>query len=193
MGTVFRFIADKALVPENPDNPKRKCDVCGQNDPAYRVFGKALVQRSKKQVSVDAACESCLKSGQVAQVKRSEVEETIRDYLKRFHKGKKKPFIDSRTDAMLKDLTTMPCYLPPFHQRLDWPCCCGELTEYQGRPVDDQSLMVVPDCLHWESGSVEDVGGINFQGWGEATDVPADTGVFRCLSCNRLYFVFQPT
>jgi hypothetical protein len=193
MGTVFRFIADSALVPEDPNNPGRACDVCGVNHPAYPVFGKARVKQSRKEQAVDAACESCLKAGRVAQVKGPEAEEALRRYLRQYHKRAKKAVIDARTAALLNDLTTMPCHLPPFRQRFDWPCCCGELTEYQGCPAKDTRLMEVPDCLHWEGGAADDVGGINFTGWAEETDVPHDTGVFRCLSCQRQYFVFQPT
>jgi hypothetical protein len=193
MGAVFRYIADEALAPENPDDPGRKCDVCKKNSPAYRSFGRAVPARRKNEVRIDAACADCFREGRVREVRDGEeVVGAVRTYVAKCFKKESAARRKAREAVILDELNRMPCRLPPFRQRLDWPLCCRGLTEFVGSPAAREELKSLPPSTGWDLGELHDLGAVDFREM-EGTDVLHDTGVFRCPTCARLYVVFQPT
>jgi hypothetical protein len=193
MGTVFRYIADEALAPENPNDPGRECDVCRKNSPAFISFGQAVPVGRKKEVRINAACADCFKAGRVGEVRDGEeVVEATRRYVTRTFKKESAARRTAREAAIRDELNRMPCRLPPFRQRLDWPLCCGGLTEYVGSPAHREELKTLPPVTAWDQGELQDVGAVDFHEM-EGSDVLHDTGVFRCPECARLYVIFQPT
>jgi hypothetical protein len=193
MGRVFNLIADEALEPLDAAAYPR-CQVCDRAAPVYVTFGRALDAKTNRREKVYAACESCFKQGKLEQVRPTlPVAQAVEEYLRGHYKRKSAAWLAAKQKEMLTALDRMPCHLPPFRQELDWPLCCGDLTEYVGCPAGRQELRELEDMRAWNFGlnerSVEE--GISFADCPD--ELLTDSAVFRCGKCSQPYLIFQPS
>jgi hypothetical protein len=193
MGQVFPLIADEALEPLDTDAYPR-CQVCGRAAPVYVTFGRALSAKTNKRDKVYAACESCFKQGKLEQVRPTlPVAQAVGEYLQGHYKRKSAAWLAAKQKEMLDALDHTPCSLPPCRQEIDWPLCCGELTEYVGCPAGREELRELEDMRAWNfrlnERSVEE--GISFAGCPD--ELLTDAAVFRCEKCSQHYLIFQPS
>src|SRR5262249_41021109 len=133
MGTAFKYVADDALL---PDGHHPRCDVCGRRGPVYEGGAEAYFDATASYAPVDVACAGCFRAGKVRGLGDDvrAVEAVVRAYLGVFSRGAPLPEVDERTRLLLRALNRTPCRLPGFVRGIDWPLCCGDWTEFIGKP-----------------------------------------------------------
>ncbi len=93
----------------------------------------------------------------------------------------------SQKEALLASVHLIPS-IPTFQQRWEWPICCDDWCEFVGCPKSfDELLSVTKSHIVWPAGFQRDF----------AADGPPEglyeISLFRCLSCEKRYFVDQFT
>jgi hypothetical protein len=180
MGRVFPLIADAALVAEDPA-VYTECQVCGTRGvPVYAAQGYLTRGDGSADPSRDvyAACEACLKGGLVAHL----------------HEYRTDPLIErfAADPAGQRALLRTTPRIPFQCSGDDWPLCCGQLAEFAGSPASLVELIQVQ-----AAGSYWDLGKKRRADYDARRDGPPESwrevSLFRCLKCQRLYWVFQPS
>jgi uncharacterized protein CbrC (UPF0167 family) len=181
MGTVFRYIADGALVPCGGD----QCHHCERtNIPIYCYRGSIVdpslarnPELAAEEPDVSELCADCIRGGNV---RKSDV--SVEQVLPNV-----KAFASNRQQA-IEEYHQLP-NLPLFLQWDDWPLCCGEWCEFVGVPGNyDESRQVPSLHRYWEGGQRE---------WRFGHELLPESlwevSLFRCLGCGRTYFTWQFT
>lgn len=181
MGTLFRLIADSALVAEDAGY-YTECQVCGQAVPVYGAPGTADCGELERHVDVYVACAPCIMSGRIDQISKDQsFRATIRGACSNADRARSAEDLLNRT----------PLGLPCFMQGKDWPMCCDAPTEFLGAPDSFEALVAFAGCSReWDHG----LGGssTDFVHTGPPEGL-RDVKLFECASCQFRYFLFQPT
>jgi hypothetical protein len=181
MGTMFRYVADAALTPSDLGD----CQLCERiGVTSYSFTGvitdpsrAANPQLAQEDPHVFALCAACILGGNVRK-HDSEIAE-IRRIVNAFA-------VDRA--AAIANYHTLP-HIPLMMQHRDWPMCCGDWCEFYGNPADYRESVEVPS-LHqfWDYRPHK---------WDRDFELKPESlrevCVFRCLTCNRSYFIWQPT
>jgi uncharacterized protein CbrC (UPF0167 family) len=190
MGRVFRYIADAALKPLTGHG--RTCQVCdARGVDVYNAHGNILLPGGKEGEDCYAACAACLRAGRVIHIGESETDRSIRAYVRKYLRdgsaAKRKRLEDTLRDALRRTPR-----IPLFVQGDDWPLCCGDLTEFTGSPRGLRALIrLSKSAVYWEKRPLEDHD-YDFEEDGPPEDW-SDVSAFRCLHCDKQYWVFQFT
>jgi hypothetical protein len=191
MGTAFKYVADAALI---PDRYRPFCDVCGRRGLVYEVCCDAFFDDSATYQSVDVACAGCCKAGKLRALGADvwAVETVVRDYLGAFARGVSATEVEERARILLWSLNRTPCRLPQFLRGIDWPLCCGDWTEFVGKPDRDEALVALQSLRLWDRGPRGTNGRpISLRVF--PRHQLGDASVFRCLTCAQPYLVYQST
>jgi hypothetical protein len=190
MGTVFRYIADKALKPLT--GLRRTCQVCDRRSvDVYWAVGHIVLPGGAEGEECAAACTDCLRGGRVAHISEWATDATIRAYARRHLRGR--PADErQRLEATLRDALRRTPMAPMFLQADDWPMCCGDLTEFTGSPRNLRALIQLTEsAVYWEKRAWRNHD-IDFEEDGPPESW-TDVSEFRCLHCPKRYWVFQFT
>ena len=155
MGRTFRYVADDSLEAHRLRHVP--CPLCGSEDDVYPVFAEPAGG------CITEACLRCIRSLPLDAIMPWRSERRAADYLRGVAPDVLAADREARRAEMCAELRRTP-RVPPFAQDDDWPLCCGDFTEYVGRPV-------LPD--KWD-----DLGGLS---------------LFRCPTCGNGIEVFQHT
>jgi hypothetical protein len=190
MGTVFRYVADAALKPLK--GYRRTCQVCAATGvDVYNAHGRVLLPDGAEGDACYAACADCLRAGRVAHIGEWATDEAIRAYA-RSHLRDRPADERKRLEARLRDALRRTPRAPQFAQSDDWPLCCGEPTEFTGNPRGLRELIRLSEsAVYWEKRARRDHD-YDFDDLGPPESW-SDVSVFRCLHCDKVYWVFQFT
>lgn len=181
MGTTFRYIAEPALEPSELG----ECQHCERPDiPSYDYPGEIIdptlaanPQLAADEPEIHAACADCINGGNI---RKSEYE--IREI---------QPVINAFSDDPVTaiDRYHQIPHIPLMMQREDWPMCCGDWCEFVGNPADhDASVLVPSQHQFWNRGPVEPHFDYELR-----PESLSEVCIFQCLSCDKSYFIWQPT
>lgn len=190
MGSVFRYIADSALTPEDASY-YTKCHVCDKPQvPVFSAQGEVVREDGTVDDLIAVACEPCLKTGKIIHISEWKTDLVIRAYLRRYFTDKGPAFIERRSQELFLALRKTP-RVPMFMKGDDWPLCCGDLTEFKGSPKDVNELPNVDGpMIYWSEGVKEPVADFKSDGPPESL---YEVSFFECLSCDKRYWIFQFT
>ena len=181
LGATFPQIADDALI----DSDLGECQCCERTDvPSYDYRGEILEpalaanpELAMSEPEIHAACDKCILSGAVKKSAHeiSEVQKLIDE-------------ISRNNPNALEQYHQIP-HIPLMMQREDWPHCCDAWCEYTGVPSNQQESVAVPATYqfwnrqpanpHWD-----------FELRPESLN---EVCLFQCTSCDKLFFIWQPT
>ncbi|MDP1823768.1 MAG: hypothetical protein Q8L48_11010 [Archangium sp.] len=183
MGTLFKLIADSALIAKDPDD-YTECQVCGGAVPVYGAKGQLAnppdPQDPDGDIEVYAACAPCILSGRVDQLDQS-IRATIRGACSNPGSARSAEAALNRT----------PMGVPLFMQGRDWPVCCDAPTEFLGSPPSFDALLAFTESSReWSHGL--GAPSTDFAQTGPPEGL-RDVSFFECTSCRLRYFIFQPT
>ena len=191
MGTIFRYIADKALKPAAAVY-KRTCQVCSRKGiDVYAAQGAVALPDGSEGDEVAVACADCLRAGRVEKTCAFEVDEVIRRYLDALHRRDRSHLYRLRRLVELAAAYRQTPNSPRFLQRQDWPLCCGDLTEFTGSPRNKKELVALTRSgVYWE-GQVKK-NRVDFEETGPPGSY-SEVSIFRCLACKQVYWTWQFT
>ncbi|MCC9656698.1 CbrC family protein [Rhodopirellula halodulae] len=181
MGITFRYIADIALEPSELG----ECQCCERAAAVSYNYRGEIVDPSaaansklaEEEPEIYAACAGCINAGLV---RKSEYE--IADIQKLINR-----FASDKQDAV-KQYHRIP-HIPLMMQGEDWPLCCGDWCEFIGVPTDyNESVRVVSQHQFWDRRPVEPHWDFELK-----PESLREICIFRCLSCRKTYFIWQPT
>jgi uncharacterized protein CbrC (UPF0167 family) len=181
MGTTFQNIAESALESSELDD----CQCCERAGVAsYDYRGEmadpstvANPQLAEEEPKIHAACAHCINGGFVRkdEYEIGEIQSIISTFT-------------SEKEKVAQQYHRTP-NIPLMMQREDWPMCCGDWCEYIGAPADYDESVQVPACHQfWNRRPVEPHWDLELK-----PESLRDVCIFRCHSCDKTYFIWQPT
>lgn len=184
MGTRFEYIAD-AAIPLVLAPGMATCGLC--NHAVEELFEYSpealLVDGAKRQVG--AICETCLRAG--PQVHEDALfKNTVVEYVSSLTGiGQAVP----TTNELLARIGRSP--RPIFVQGMDWPLCCADFCDLQGDGDDRLISEQAQGSHYWEQGPVQTD---DEEDWTQSPpELGSDLLFFRCRTCAKRYFTFQPS
>lgn len=162
-----------------------ECQHCERDGvPAYDYTGRivdpelaANVELAREDDAIFAACADCIHGGNVR--KRPYELERMRPIANRFAPD---------ANAALDSYHLIP-HIPLMMQSEDWPMCCNDWCEFTGNPPDlNVSVRVPVENEFWDRGPSEFDSGFELQ-----PESLREICLFRCLTCSKTYFIWQPT
>jgi uncharacterized protein CbrC (UPF0167 family) len=190
MGKVFRYIADAALKSEK--GYQRTCQVCeARGVDVFNAHGNVLLPTGKEGEDCYVACAACLRGGRVIHIGEWETDKLIKAYVRKYLP--KSPAVKrKKLEETLRAALRRTPRVPSFAQGDDWPMCCGDLTEFTGSPRSLRELIRLSrSAVYWEQRARDDHD-YDFEEDGQPESW-SDVSVFRCLHCDKRYWVFQFT
>jgi hypothetical protein len=181
MGSTFRYIADDALrVSELGD-----CQFCERPGvPSYKYTGiivhpsqAANAALAAEEPELFAACADCIHAGHV---RKDDYEiSRILDVLNAFATDQARAVSDYHLTP----------HIPLMMQDEDWPFCCNDWCEFIGNPADDEASVRVPaNFTYWDHRPTPCQWDFELR-----PESLREVCLFRCLSCPKTYFIWQPT
>jgi len=181
MGSTFKYIEDGAMFPCGGT----RCHHCERDDiPIYNFRGKIVnPERAKNpqlatdEPEVSELCADCILSGNIRKGD---------DEISRIHAIAKVRSPD--LEIAIENYHAIP-HIPLMMQDADWPMCCDDWCEFTGIPQDyDASALVPSNHQYWDHGPAK--WGFDFELRPESL---REVSAFRCLECDQMYFIWQPT
>lgn len=181
MGSTFRYISDAAME----ESDLGECQHCeSPGIPSYNYRGEIIdptlaanSELASKDNGIFAACAPCIHGGNL---RKDEYE-----------LGRVRPIIDSFASdriAAVRSYHLIP-HIPLMMQDEDWPMCCGDWCEFIGNPPDYEASVRVPfEYQFWDHRPVN-----RKRDYELRPESLREVCLFRCLSCPRTYFIWQPT
>jgi hypothetical protein len=181
MGTLFRYIADSALN----ESGLGECQHCERPTiPAYKYNG-LIVDLSRaanpalaaEDNVIFAACADCIHGGNL---RKDDYElRQIQPIIVAFAND---------SESAVRNYHLIP-HVPLMMQREDWPMCCGDWCEFIGNPPDyDASVRVPSEYQFWNRQPVNRAFGFDLR-----PESLREVCLYRCLTCPKKYFIWQPT
>lgn len=181
MGATFRYIADSALE----ESDLGECQHCERPSiPSYAYRGEIInpqlaanVELASEDNEIFAACADCIHAGNLRKD----------DYELSQIQGIVNSFATDR-ELAIRNYYLIP-HIPLMMQREDWPMCCGDWCEFIGNPPDDNASVRVPfEYEYWKTRPMKQAFDHELR-----PESLREVCLFRCLSCPKTYFIWQPT
>lgn len=181
MGTTFRYIAETPLESSGLGE-YQCCERAGVVSYNYRgeiaaPSAAANPQLADEEPEIFAACADCINAGLVrkSDYEIGEIQTLINAYAS-----------DKQNAA--QQYHRIP-HIPLMMQREDWPLCCGDWCEFVGVPADyDESVRVPSQNQFWDRRPIEPHWDFELK-----PESLREIRLFKCLLCDKTYFVWQPT
>ena len=155
MGQAFRYVADASLdAHRHRDLP---CPLCGGTAEVYPFYAEP------EGGYITEACRQCIRSMPLNRIVNWESEKRAVGHLREVAPALPAAELAGRLAAMCEELRRTP-RVPQFVQNDEWPLCCGDFAEYDGRP-----------------------------GLPEGWDGLGGLSLFRCPRCEQEFEVLQHT
>lgn len=183
MGTVFTYVADNALKPALCAGSH--CHFCARSDVAIFDYMGTIISperaadpaQAREYPEVEVLCVDCINSDAIEKWSDKSIESLISRFA-------------TDQQAAWKEFHKLPD-MPGFAQYFDWPICCGMWCEFIGHPESLAELIEVQGShVYWHNGSAS--GARDFANEGEPESL-WEISRFRCLSCEKKYYVDQFT
>lgn len=181
MGSKFRYIADEALRVSDLGD----CQFCERPGvPSYKYTGIIVhpSQAANPALAVEepelfAVCADCIHAGHVRK-KESEISRIL---------GIVEQFAANKAGA-INDYHLIP-HVPLMMQDEDWAFCCNNWCEFIGNPADDDASVKVPATFaFWDHCPTPSDWDFELK-----PESLREVCLFRCLTCPKTYFIWQPT
>ena len=181
MGATFRYIADDALK-ESGLGECQHCERVGV--PSFNYRGiiidpqlAANTELASQDNDIFAACSDCIHGGNI---RKDDYEVgQIQGIINSFASDK---------EAAVRSYHLIP-RIPLMMQNEDWPLCCNDWCEFIGNPADYEASVRVPnENKFWDHGPSNH--SFDFELRPESL---REVCLFRCVSCPKTYFIWQPT
>jgi len=181
MGITFQYIAENALKASELGD----CQCCERAGVASYNYRGGIVdpsaaanpQLAEEEPEIFAACADCINGGLVHKDEYESGE--IQGIINVVARDKEKA---------IQQYHRIP-HIPLMMQREDWPMCCGDWCEYIGIPADyDESVQVPSLHQFWHRRPVEPHWDFELK-----PESLREVCIFKCLACDKTYFIWQPT
>lgn len=184
MGSRFRYVSDDALDLVH-SSMMPNCHVCQQMAEEVFNYPETVVLEGGVEDSISQACAVCLAKG--PNVKEHP---HLLNAVRKYFKGRKSSAEAGAESAMLQRFACHP--RPMMPQGTDWPICCDDFCELIASGSSDLDLAdQTSGASFWDYGPVTRLKAAILIG-GQA-EFGEDLLMFRCLTCAKTYFTFQPT
>lgn len=181
MGATFRYIAETALESSELGD----CQCCERASVVSYAYRGEIVdpsaaanpQLAEEDPAIHAACADCINDGLVRKddYEISEIQSVINAFA-------------NNKEKVIDQYHQIP-HIPLMMQREDWPMCCGDWCEFTGVPADyDESVKVPAQHQFWERRPVDPHWDFELR-----PESLCEVCIFQCLSCDKSYFIWQPT